>query len=500
MPSEVIRMRSSRSQFVGLSLFLTALILLLTNGFWPRIHADAEQDLVRQIEPIGVVLHEIMDNYVEEPDTDKVVEGALTGMMNALDDHSSFVPPRVYQELREDTEGKFDGIGIQIKLDAQKNIFVFAPMPNSPASKAGIMAGDIIVAIDDIPAEGMSSEDAKDHIRGESGTVVKLKVFRPSKEEGKPGQYHEISVTRGKVPMPSLLESRVLDGGVAYVRVSDFKQTTSRDLAEKLKELEAQGMKSLVLDLRWNPGGLLSASEEVASLFLKKNTLVTYTKGRKHDDGSVQDEMTLYTQRDAVVPQDYPMIILVNEATASSSEIVTGALQFHKRALIVGAKTFGKGSVQTIIPLRTPKDSALRLTTALYYTPADVTINKHGILPDVEVAFDKELWLPILEQFAKSWEDDAAKQDRQNHGSISGDPTTETTIEDVQLKRAVEILREEPSWQKLLEKYHKDTKITQVAAADPSPSHREGETLTEVAAEPAANTTPAAPLEPGAAQ
>lgn len=497
-------MRNVRSQFVGLFLFLGALTLVLTNGFWPRIHADAQEDLVRQIEPIGVVLDEIMRNYVEVPDTDKVVEGALTGMMNALDDHSSFVPPTVYRELREETEGKFDGIGIQIKLDAEKNIVVFTPMPGSPAAKAGVMAGDIIVAINGIDTKGMSTEDAKDNIRGESGTVVTLKVYRPGKD-GAAGEYKEIAVTRGKVPVPSLLESRVLDGGIGYIRISDFKQTTARDLAEKLKELEDKGMRSLILDLRWNPGGLLSASEEVASLFLKKNTLVTYTKGRKHDDGSVQDEMTLYTQREPVVPDDYPMVVLVNEVTASSSEIVTGALQFHKRALIVGAKTFGKGSVQTIIPLRTPKNSALRLTTALYYTPADVTINKHGILPDVEVPFDREMWMPILEQFGKSWENDITKQDAQNHGAVTGDPKTDTTIEDVQLAKAVEILREEGNFQNLLNKYHKDTKITQVAAVDPSPStpREDGPVQEASAVAPGDDSAPAAtpaPLVPGAAQ
>lgn len=492
-------MRNVRSQFVGLSLFLVALVMVLTNGFWPRIHADAQQDLVRQIEPIGVVLHEIMDNYVEEPDTDKVVEGALTGMMNALDDHSSFVPPRVYQELREDTEGRFDGIGIQIKLDEQKNIFVFAPMPASPALKAGVMAGDIIVEIDGIPTEGMSIDDAKDHIRGESGTVVKLKVFRPSKEQGKAGAYHDLTVTRGKVPVPSLLESRVLDGGIAYIRISDFKQTTARDLAEKLKEFEAKGMRSLILDLRWNPGGLLSASEEVASLFLNKNTLVTYTKGRKHDDGTVQDEMTLYTQREPVLPQHFPMIVLVNEITASSSEIVTGALQYHQRALIIGAKTFGKGSVQTIIPLRAPKNSALRLTTALYYTPADVTINKHGILPDVEVAFPEDQWPGLWRQLIASWENDSSKQDLQNHGSVTGDPISDTTVEDVQLQRAVEILREDPVWANLIKKYHKDTKITQVAAADPSPARRETVQVSDNVTEAVDPNRPA-PLEPSVAQ
>lgn len=458
-------MRNVRSQFTGLFLFLATLALLLTNGFWNRIYAEEQKDIVREIEPIGIVLHEIMENYVETPDTQKVVEGALTGMMNALDDHSSYVPPRVYQDLREDTEGKFDGIGIQIKLDEEKNIVVFTPIMGSPAEKAGVMPGDIIVEIDGKPTKDMSIDEAKDHIRGERGTVVTLKVFRLAKNNGEGGEFHDIAVTRGEVQTPSLMESRVLDGGIGYIRISDFKQTTARDLAAKIKKFrDEQGMRALILDLRWNPGGLLTASQEVASLFLKKGTLVTYTRGRKHDDGSVQEDMTLYTDREPILPQDFPLIVLVNEMTASSSEIVTGALQYHKRALILGAKTFGKGSVQTIIPLRNPKDSALRLTTALYYTPAEVTINKHGILPDIDVPFPREQQQEFIQQLHDSWEMNPANIDQQNHGSVTGNEVTDTTVEDVQLKRAVEILREDAVWANLISKYHKDTKITQVAA------------------------------------
>jgi len=485
-------MRNVRSQFVGLFFFLAALAVLLTNGFWARIYAEPEKDLFRQIEPLGGVLAEIMKHYVEEPDVDKVVEGGINGMMMALDDHSSYVPPRFYQELREDTEGRFDGIGIQIKLDEEKNIVVFTPIPGSPAAKSGVLPGDIIVEIDGKSTKDMNIDAAKDHIRGESGTVVTLKMYRPSKEDGMPGKYVDIAVTRGRVETPSLMESRVLDDGIGYVRVSDFKQTTARDLAEKLKELQDKGMRALVLDLRWNPGGLLTASEEVTSLFLKKNMLVTYTRNaRPNSDGTTAEDMTLYTNREPVLPQDFPLILLVNEMTASSSEIVTGALQFHKRALILGAKTFGKGSVQTIIPLRSPQNSALRLTTAYYYTPAEVTINKHGILPDVEVPFVQDEWGGLLKQMLSSWETDATKMDQQNHGSVTGNPVGEDTVEDVQLKRAVEILKEDPVWENILAKYHKDTKITQVAAASDVPADTKAEIEEGTSAEqPAAGATP----------
>lgn len=462
-------MRNVRSQFMGLFLFLAAVVLVLSNGFVARISAQEDEDLILKIEPIGVVLHEVLRNYVEEPDTDKLVEGALTGMMNSLDDHSSFVSARVYKELREETEGEFSGIGVQIKLDDDKNIVIFQPILGSPAAKAGLMAGDIIVKIDGETTQGMSIDAAKERIRGESGTVVTLTVFRAFEDSDKRPEFLDIPVTRGRIPMESVIESRVLDGSIGYIRVSDFKQTTAQEIARHLKDLQEKGMKSLVLDLRWNPGGLLSASQEVAQLFLKDKTLVTYTRGRKHPDGSVSEDMTLYTKGKPVLPLDFPMVVLVNEHTASSSEIVTGALQFHKRALIVGMKTFGKGSVQTIIPLKSPPQSALRLTTALYYTPADVTINKHGILPDVEVPFPMEQWPAFFRQMRDSFESDPSKQHEQNHGTVTGNKLEEGMVEDVQLKRAVEILKEESVWDALINRYHKDVKITQVAAADAPP-------------------------------
>ena len=473
-------MRCYRTQFLGLFFFLAAITLVLSNGFVARIFAqDNGADVVTKIEPIAVVLDEIMKNYVEVPDPDRVVEGALIGMMNSLDDHSSYVPPEIYQEITEDTEGEFDGIGVQIKLNDDKNIVVFHPLPGSPAAKVGLMGGDIIVKIDDISTQGISIDKAKELIRGARGTVVHLTVYREYTEEGKKPELLEFDVTRGKIPLESVMEARVLEAGIGYLRISDFKKTTAHEIAVQLKELEKQGMQSLILDLRWNPGGLLTAAKDVCELFLLKGTKATYTKGRIHEDGSVDEEMTLFTEQDPVLPLNFPMILLVNEQTASSSEIVTGALQFYKRAIVVGMKTYGKGSVQTIIPLRRPKDSALRLTTALYYTPADVTINKHGILPDVEVPLPMEKWRDLFLQMRESWETDPALQNRQNHGSVTGNEVGDTTVEDVQLQRAVEILKESSVWDNLIQKYHRDTKETQVAAADSDQSSAEGATLPE---------------------
>jgi len=466
--------KNSRFEFVTLLTFLVAGALLLTNGFVPRIAAQEKGvDVYRKIEPVGVVLDTILDEYVRDADIDRVVEGALIGMMSSLDRHSSFIPAEALDAMREDTKGEFEGIGVSIKMNDDEQVMVFTPISGSPAADVGIRPFDVIVKIDDIDVtdlwtEGMTSNErlgaVADKIRGPRGTSVKLTISRRSKESEEP-LLLDFSVKRAKVPLESIKESRIVEGNIGYVRVSDFKDNTASDLRNKIKSFLDEGMQAFVLDLRWNPGGLLSASKEACELFLPKNSLVTYTKGRPTEEGKANPEdMELFTERRPVLPPAFPVVILVNDQTASSSEIVTGALQYYQRAIIVGEKTFGKGSVQTIIPLKRPAATALRLTTALYYTPADVTIDHQGILPDVEVemTLDQERALGI--QMYQSYEDDPAMMDQQNHGSVTGDAVTEETVEDVQFLRAVEILREEPVWENLLAKYHRDVHETQVAA------------------------------------
>lgn len=460
-------MRSSRTQFVTLLVFLAALALLVSNGFAARIFAGEEQvDVYESISPIGVVLDEILRNYVEDPDVDNVVEGALTGMMNSLDDHSSYIPPDVLNRLKDETEGQFEGIGVSIQLDDNGNIMIFAPIEGAPAAKAGIMAGDIIYKIDGTSTKGMAIDEAADLIRGPIGTMVHLTLVRRFEGEDKEPELLEFDIKRGKIPLVSISESRLLDGGIGYVRVADFKKHTAEELADEIQKLLDQGMRAMVLDLRWNPGGLLNASQEVCELFLKKGTLVTYTRGRVQKDGSTPEDMPLYTTRQPALPETVPLAVLVNEFSASSSEIVTGALQFHERALIVGQKTYGKGSVQTIIPLPRPAGAALRLTTALYYTPADVTIHKNGILPDVEVEMTMSDSGKLLLQMRKSYAEGPDMRDQQNHGTVTGNEAGEETVEDVQLQKAVEILKEDTVFERLIERYHRDVKETQVAATD----------------------------------
>ena len=276
----------------------------------------------------------------------------------------------------------------------------------------------------------------------------------------------DVKVERARIPLESIKESQLLLHDVGYIRLNSFSDTTAKDLDKYIRELQDRGMKALVLDLRWNSGGLLNASKEVCELFLPNDSLVTYTRGREREDGSPnKDDMLLRTEKDPILPQDLPMVILVNAETASAAEIVTGALQFYQRAIVLGEKTFGKGSVQTIIPLQRPPNSGLRLTTALYYTPADVTIDHQGILPDVEVKMDRDQELALAKQMYASFERAFENQYHQNHGSMTpGYEVTEETVEDLPLVRAVEILTEPDTWETIIRKYHRSIEETQVAA------------------------------------
>jgi len=459
-----MRKRQSKFEFVSLLLFLIVATLLLSNGFVARIFAQGEDvDVYSKVQPIGEVLNTILDEYVRQPDVDKVVEGALVGMMNSLDKHSSYISPDVLSQMKDETRGEFEGIGVHISLDDNKNIIVVQPLADSPAAKAGVMAGDIIAKVDGVSTSGMALEEASKRIKGPRGEIVHLTLYRRKDDGGM--EVVEVDIERGPIPLESIKEARLLKNGIGYIRISDFKDNTARDLKRDMSKLLDEGMTALVLDLRWNPGGLLNASKEVCELFLPKNTLVTYTEGRKVGANSMTQDMKFYTDRAPVLPKNFPVIILTNKNTASSSEIVTGALQYWKQALVVGEETYGKGSVQTIIPLVRPEGSALRLTTALYYTPAGVTIDGAGIKPDVEVLMDEKEQLALLKQMVDSFKNDPEKTDRQNHGSVSGNKVEEDTIEDVQLKKAVELLIEQPQFDKLIAEYHRDVSETQVAAS-----------------------------------
>lgn len=462
--------RNSKRDFFTVLVFCLVMVLALSNGFLMRIYAQEQPvEIYREIEPIGDVIDIILREYVRDVDMKEIVEGALRGMVGSLDKNSAYVSAEELEALREETKGEFEGIGVSIKQDDNGNIMVLMPIVGSPAALAGIKPFDLIVAIDGKNTEGMNTADAADLIRGRRGSYVTLTLLRepdPDAPEGTKAEPFDVKVQRARIPLESIKESQMLKNDIGYIRLSTFSDTSAKDLEKYLNELKAQNMKAFVLDLRWNLGGLLNASKEVSELFLPPDSLVTYTKGRPREDGSAnKEDMRLTTSREPVLPLDLPIIVLVNSDTASAAEIVTGALQFYQRAIVVGQKTFGKGSVQTIIPLERPANSGLRLTTALYYTPADVTIDHQGILPDVEADMDRDHEVDLAKQMYESFERNIENQYHQNHGSMTpGYEVTEATVEDLPLAKAIEILTEQATWDELIKKYHRDVHETQVAS------------------------------------
>ncbi|HWP34359.1 MAG TPA: S41 family peptidase [Thermodesulfobacteriota bacterium] len=350
------------------TLVLLILTLALGGGALQRVSAVAESPY-EDLRIFTDVLALVQRNYVEKPNNKELIYGAIKGMLETLDPHSSFMTPEVYREMQVETKGEFSGIGIEITTKDDR-IVVVAPIEDTPAFKAGIQAGDQIVRIDGKSTKGMSLPDAVKLMRGPKGTTVRLTIAR----EGHPEPL-EFTITRATIAVKSV-KAKLLEPGYAYIRLTQFQERTADDLLAALERFEKGGLKGLVLDLRNNPGGLLDQAVKVADIWLDSG-LIVYTDGRIENQ-----RMEFHAHRDGVT-RDYNMVVLVNEGSASASEIVAGALQDAGRAVVVGTQTFGKGSVQTIIPLS--DGSALRLTTARYYTPKGRSIQAKGITPDIVV-------------------------------------------------------------------------------------------------------------------
>jgi carboxyl-terminal processing protease len=318
------------------------------------------------------VLSIVRRSYVEEVPVKELVYGAIDGMLASLDPHSGFMPPEVYKEMKIDTRGEFGGLGIEITLK-DDILTIVTPIEDTPAFRAGLAAGDRILKIGDQYTKGMEIMGAVRLMRGAPGTDVTIAVMREGFEKPK-----EFTLKREVIKIKSI-KAKTLEDGFGYIRVTQFQERTASDLERALENLRKEsggGLKGLVVDLRNNPGGLLDQAVDVADLFLAEG-LIVYTKGREADA-----QMEFSAKRSGTEP-DYPMVVLINGGSASASEIVAGALQDHGRGVILGMQSFGKGSVQTILPLG--DDSGLRLTTARYYTPKGTSIQAKGITPDIEV-------------------------------------------------------------------------------------------------------------------
>jgi carboxyl-terminal processing protease len=315
-------------------------------------------------------------DYVEKPDDAKLIEAAINGMLNGLDPHSSYMDSKSYRDMQVQTKGQFGGLGIEVTME-QGLVKVVAPIDETPAARAGIMAGDIITHLDDEQVQGLTLNQAVEKMRGPINTKIRLKIMRSGQE--KP---IEVTITREMIMVRSV-RSRP-EGDVGYIRITQFNEQTNDGLKKAINDLSAQipaeKLKGYVIDLRNNPGGLLDQAIAVSDAFLERGEIVS-TRGR------LAEETQRFNARSGDVTKGKPIIVLINGGSASASEIVAGALQDHKRATVVGTRSFGKGSVQTIIPLGSG-NGALRLTTARYFTPAGRSIQAKGITPDIDVLQD----------------------------------------------------------------------------------------------------------------
>ena len=329
-----------------------------------------KQNAYNKLKVFSEVLSLIESNYVEPIEKDSMIEGAISGMVKSLDPHTSYMPPVSYKEMQVETTGKFGGLGIEISV-RDGVLTVVSPIEDTPAFKVGIEPGDKIIKIEDESTLDMTLQDAVSRLRGETGSPVTITIFRKTFKAPK-----EFSIVRDIIKVRSVV-SKLYQNNIGYIKIRSFSKNTSSGLDKALEELRGKGITKLILDVRNNPGGLLNQAVEVTDRFLNRENLIVYTKGRS-------DEQNMrFTSHDKVAGVSYPMIVLVNGGSASASEIVAGALQDLGRAVILGTQTFGKGSVQTIIPLS--DGSALRLTTARYYTPSGRVIQENGIEPDIIV-------------------------------------------------------------------------------------------------------------------
>jgi carboxyl-terminal processing protease len=426
-----------------LTFFVVLLVALAAIFGWERLSIEdvsaKDKEVYEQLQVFSDVLDIVKENYVQEVGDAELVEGAISGMLKTLDPHSSYLNPDAYKELQVETKGSFGGIGIEITV-RDGMLTVVSPLEGTPAYELGIQAGDRILRVDGEPTKDMTLMEAVKKMRGPKGTKVILTIMRESFVKPK-----EFIITRATIAIKSV-RTKVLEPGYGYLRLSQFQSTTLRDLRQALADMEEenQPMKGLILDLRNNPGGLLDQAVKVSDEFLAEG-LIVYTGGRLK---SQDMRFEAHGNKDS---HAYPIVVLVNEGSASAAEIVAGALQDHKRAVVVGVKTFGKGSVQTVMPLR--NGAALRLTTAIYYTPSGRSIQAKGIEPDIVV----ERQLSDEQEKEPTQSRVVREEDLKNHMDGEDETPSDQTPEeaqqdeikeelekDNQLTRALEVLK---SWE-----------------------------------------------------
>jgi len=421
----------------GFSVMIAVCVFISVTGLTRPLQAD--DNTYKSLKLFTDVLEELEKNYVDDVDTEELIHNAVKGMVGNLDPHSSFMPPEAFEELQDDTKGEFSGIGIVITM---KNgiLTVVSPIEGTPAYKAGIQAGDIIIRIDDKLTKDMALWEAVNMMRGPRHKEVLITVIR----EDEPSSI-EFSLKRDLIPMKSV-RSAILEPGYGYLRITNFRMSTLDDIKEHLGKLESEnnGLKGLVMDLRDNPGGLLDQAVKISDLFLDQGDIVSI-KGRQERNTQV---FKAYPNNE---DRKYPIVVLINGGSASASEIVAGALQDHSRALILGTTSFGKGSVQTVHPLK--EGFGIKYTIARYYTPNGRSIQAKGIVPDIEVEYEilekKEKKVSMFDRMIKEKDlknslrpekttqpEKTEKQPKKHQRLLD----TDQLQHDAQVKRALDIL------------------------------------------------------------
>ena len=417
--------------FIGL---VVGVLLLSTYGL--SVYADKKSVPVRNSRNFVDIVDKIHEFYVYETTDDELFEDAIRGMLTGLDPHSAYLNKSESKELSIRTRGEFGGLGIQIGMSEEGFIRIISPIDDTPADEAGLLAQDLIVNLDGKPVKGLNLDEVLDVMRGKPGTKITLTVVR--KNEPAP---FDVTIVRDIIKLPSVRSER-LALGYGYVRISVFQDATGQDLIEKISELQSEGeLKGLVLDLRNNPGGLLSAAIEVSDIFLEKNKLVVFTEGR------IGNSNQKFFTKNNDATNGIPVVVLMNGGSASASEIVGGALQDHQRAVVMGTQSFGKGSVQTVLNLRS--GDAIKLTTAVYFTPDGRSIQAEGITPDIlveraTVNTEEINAKRIKESDLRDHLTNASEQDEES--TAEGDPLTDEDasselLQDFQIKEAYNLLK-----------------------------------------------------------
>ena len=409
-----------------IGLLLTILLFVSVRGVYSANKKKNYDDLYRQVELFSDTLAIINNEYVDDTKPKDLIYGSLKGMLASLDPYSQFMDSETYNELKVDTEGKFGGLGIEITVK-DGLLTVITPIEDTPAWKAGIKPNDHIVKINDVLTREMTITDAVKKMRGKPKETVNLTVLRDSEKK-----LLDFKIIRDIIKIKDIKQALILENGIGYIRLTEFRENTLRELNNALGNLSKQGMHALIIDLRNNPGGLLDVAVKIAGRFIPADKMIAYTKGRKKE----QNFEFFSDGKNAIL--DLPMVVLINEGSASGSEIVAGVLQDYKRAILIGNKSFGKGSVQTVIPLG--DGSALRLTTSHYFTPSGKIIHGKGVIPDILVEA-KEDSDSKLKQEKTSKSDEIFKEIESNDLKKNSLQDTFDYKADPQIMRAVDTLR-----------------------------------------------------------